>query len=78
MLLDMPRLERAIDRRFPPHGGGPLTLRIESALSGYVRGQLLLSTIIGASAGIGMWLLGVPDLVPGAEQYALSSGSGRR
>src|SRR5215218_3090827 len=50
MLLDMPKLERGIDRRFPPHDGPPLTLRIESALAGYVRGQLLLSTIIGTSA----------------------------
>ncbi len=74
MLLDMDRLERAIDRRFPPHGGPPLTLRIESALAGYVRGQVLLSTIIGTSAGIGMWLLGALDLVPGAEQYALLFG----
>ena len=74
MLLDMERLERAIDRRFPPHGGSPLTLRIESALAGYVRGQVLLSTIIGASAGLGMWLLGVLDLVPGADQYALLFG----
>ena len=74
MLLDMPRLESAIDRRFPPASGVPLTLRIESALAGYVRGQLLLSTIIGASAGVGMWLLGALDLVPGAEQYALLFG----
>jgi predicted PurR-regulated permease PerM len=74
MLLDMPRLERAIDRRFPPHGGVPLTLRIELALDSYVRGQVLLSTIIGTSAGIGMWLLGALDLVPGAEQYALLFG----
>ena len=74
MLLDMPRLEGAIDRRFPPHGGRPLTLRIESALAGYVRGQLLLSTIIGASAGAGMWLLGTLGLVPGAERYALLFG----
>jgi predicted PurR-regulated permease PerM len=74
MLLDMPKLERGIDRRFPPHDGTPLTLRIESALAGYVRGQLLLSTIIGTSAGIGMWLLGVLDLVPGAGEYALLFG----
>jgi predicted PurR-regulated permease PerM len=74
MLLDMPKLERAIDRRFPPHGGVPLTLRIESALAGYVRGQVLLSTVIGASAGIGMWLLGALGLVPGAERYALLFG----
>ena len=74
MLLDMPKLERSIDRRFPPADGPPLTLRIESALAGYVRGQLLLSTIIGTSAGVGMWLLGVLDLVPGAEEYALLFG----
>lgn len=74
MLLDMPKLERTIDRRFPPHGGPSLTLRIESALAGYVRGQVLLSTIIGSSAGVGMWVLGALDLVPGAEEYALLFG----
>jgi len=74
MLLDMPKLERSIDRRFPPHGGLPLTLRIESALAGYVRGQILLSAIIGTSAGVGMWVLGVTGLVPGAQQYALLFG----
>ena len=53
----------------------PLTLRIERALAGYVRGQLLLSTIIGTSAGVGMWILGVTGLVPGAERYALLFGA---
>ena len=65
MLLDMERLESAIDRRFPPGDGVPLTLRIERALAGYVRGQLILSTVIGLSAGIGMWVLGRTGLVPG-------------
>ena len=74
MLLDMERLERMIDRRFPPGGGLPLTIRIEKALAGYVRGQLILSTVIGFSAGLGMWLLGTLGLVPGAERYALLFG----
>ena len=74
MLLDMPRLEASIDRRFPPHDGPPLTLRIERALAGYVRGQLILSTVIGTSAGVGMWILGETGLVPGAERYALLFG----
>ncbi len=74
MLLDMQRLESAVDRRFPPHGGRPLTLRIEKALAGYVRGQILLSSIIGLSAGIGMWALGAIGLVPGADRYALLFG----
>jgi predicted PurR-regulated permease PerM len=74
MLLDMERLEGVVDRRFPPGSGLPLTIRIEKALAGYVRGQLILSTVIGASAGVGMWLLGTFGLVPGAERYALLFG----
>jgi predicted PurR-regulated permease PerM len=74
MLLDMPTLERSIDRRFPPHGGTPLTLMIENALWGYVKGQAILSIVIGTSAGVGMWLLGTLGLVPGAERYALLFG----
>ena len=74
MLLDMQRLENAIDRRFPPGEGLALTLRIERALAGYVRGQLILSTVIGLSAGIGMWALGTTGLVPGAQNYALLFG----
>ena len=74
MLLDMPRLERSIDRRFPPHGGPPLTNQIESALWGYVKGQAILSTVIGTSAGVGMWILGKTGLVEGADEYALLFG----
>ena len=74
MLLDMPRLEASIDRRFPPHGGLPLTQRIERALWGYVKGQAILSLVIGTSAGVGMWILGVTGLVEGAEKYALLFG----
>jgi len=74
MLLDMPRLERSIDRRFPPHGGPPLTNQIESALWGYVKGQAILSTVIGTSAGAGMWILGKTGLVEGTDEYALLFG----
>ena len=74
MLLDMQRLERSIDSRFPPHGGAPLTHRIESALWGYLKGQAILSTVIGTSAGVGMYVLGVTGLVEGAQEYALLFG----
>jgi predicted PurR-regulated permease PerM len=74
MLLDMPRVEAAIDRRFPPHGGPPLTQSIERALWGYVRGQAILSLVIGTSAGVGMWILGTTGLVEGADRYALLFG----
>jgi predicted PurR-regulated permease PerM len=74
MLLDMPRLEESIDRRFPPHDGPPLTQRIERARWGCVRGQAILSLVIGTSAGVGMWVLGVTGLVEGADRYALLFG----
>jgi predicted PurR-regulated permease PerM len=76
MLLDMPRLARAADRRFPPHeGSAPLLTRIERSLASYVRGQALLSVIIGTSAGVGLWLLGTLGLAPGADKYAVLFGA---
>jgi predicted PurR-regulated permease PerM len=76
ILLDMPRLRRVVDRRFPPHESSPSLLpRIEQALASYVRGQVLLSLIIGTSAGLGMWLLGTFGWVPGADRYAVLFGA---
>jgi predicted PurR-regulated permease PerM len=76
MLLDMPRLARVVDRRFPPHpGSGPLLTRIERSLASYVRGQVLLSLIIGTSAGLGLWLLGTLGWVPGVDRYAVAFGA---
>jgi predicted PurR-regulated permease PerM len=74
MLLDMQRLEHSIDSRFPPHGGTSLTQRIEGALWGYLKGQAILSTVIGTSAGVGMYVLGATGLVEGAQEYALLFG----
>jgi predicted PurR-regulated permease PerM len=76
MLLDMPRLAARIDRRFPPHAGSePLLTRMEHALASYVKGQVLLSLIMGASAGVGLWVLGTVGLVPNADKYAVLFGS---
>ena len=76
MLLDLQRLGRVIDRRFPPRPGEqPLIRTIEHALAAYVRGQALLSLIIGASAGIGLWILGAVGLLPHGQQYALLFGA---
>jgi predicted PurR-regulated permease PerM len=75
MLLDMQRLGRRLDRRFPPRAGEePLLLSIEHSLVSYVRGQALLSLIIGTSAGIGLWIFGAVGLLPHAQQYALLFG----
>ena len=76
MLLDMSRLKARVDRRFPPSPGKPgLIVQMEQAVAGYVRGQVLLSLIIGTSAGVGMWVLGTTGLVPGADHYAVVFGA---
>jgi predicted PurR-regulated permease PerM len=76
MLLDFPRLARAIDKRFPPRPGStPLLVRMERSLVSYVRGQALVSLIIGTSAGIGLWLLGVLGWLPHGQKYALLFGA---
>jgi predicted PurR-regulated permease PerM len=76
MLLDMDRLAKAADRRFPPPPGSPgLILRLEQSLAGYVRGQVLVSLTIGASAGIGLWLLGTLGWAPNADKYAVLFGA---
>ena len=76
MLLGMPRLARAIDRRFPSQpGSDPLLVRMSKAVVSYVRGQVLVSLIIGTSVGIGMWVFGVTGIVPGADHYALLFGA---
>src|SRR5205823_9413749 len=64
------------DRRFPPRPGEqPLLRSIEHALASYVRGQVLLSLIIGTTAGIGLWVLAAVGLLPHAQQYALLFGA---
>jgi predicted PurR-regulated permease PerM len=75
MLLGMDRFARFVDRRFPPHGGRPLVSRIEHALVAYVRGQVLLSLIIGTSAGLGLYAFGLAGLLPNGETYALVFGA---
>jgi predicted PurR-regulated permease PerM len=76
MLLDMERLARAVDRRFPPpRDRPPLLVNIEHSLAGYVKGQFLLSAIMGVSAGFGLWLIGTIGLAPGLTKYAVLFGA---
>jgi len=75
MLLDMHRLTAAVDRRFPPSGRGGLIVRMEQAVASYVKGQFLLSLIIGVSVGAGLTILGVIGLVPHGGRYAAAFGA---
>ena len=76
MLLDFLRFDRYLNRRFPPRPGEvPLLARMEHALVSYVKGQALVSLIIGTSAGVGLWLFGVAGWLPGGQSYALLFGA---
>jgi predicted PurR-regulated permease PerM len=76
MLLDFPKLERRLEKRFPPHPGSEsLVLRMERSLTSYVKGQALVSLIIGTSAGVGLWLFGVLGWLPHGQKYALLFGA---
>jgi predicted PurR-regulated permease PerM len=75
MLLDMQRLTDAVDRRFPPRGRGGLIVRMEQAVASYVKGQFLLSLIIGLSVGLGLWILGMVGLMPHGGRYAAAFGA---
>jgi predicted PurR-regulated permease PerM len=76
MLLDMERLNKTVNGRFPPAPGTtPLIERMEQALASYVKGQVALSVIIGTSSGFGLWMLGVVGLMPNGGKYALLFGA---
>jgi predicted PurR-regulated permease PerM len=49
--------------------------RIQAAVLGYVRGQLLFSLIMGVSAGVMLWILGSLGVFPDGRTYALVFGA---
>ena len=76
MLLDAPRLSRFLRRVF--RGGEAdedVLTRIERALLAYVKGQTLVSLVIGTTAGVGLWILGITGVFPGGSTYALGFGA---
>jgi predicted PurR-regulated permease PerM len=76
MLLDTPRLSLFL-RRMLPHEEGETDLitRVERALISYVRGQILVSLVIGTSVGVLMYLLGVTGIFENGDDYAIAFGA---
>ena len=48
-------------------------LLVQRAVFGYVRGQLLFSLIMGASAAVALWIFGAIGIFPGARTTRCSS-----
>ncbi len=66
-----------VRRIMPPGDGTPeddFQLLVQHAVFGYVRGQLLFSFIMGASASFSLWLFGVLGIFPDGQHYALFFG----
>jgi predicted PurR-regulated permease PerM len=77
MLLYAPRIGRVVREVMPPGDGSPeddYALRAQKAVSGYVRGQLLFSVIMGLSVGIALWIFGAVGIFPDGQRYALFFG----
>ena len=77
MLLFGPRIGRLVRTVMPPGDGTPeddFPTRAQRAVSGYVRGQLLFSTTMGASAGIALWIYGELGIFDAGDDYALAFG----
>jgi predicted PurR-regulated permease PerM len=66
-------LRTAIPRRAGSHDDYPA--RIQRAVIGYVRGQLLFSLVMGTSAGVVLWVLGSLGIFPDGKTYALFFGA---
>jgi predicted PurR-regulated permease PerM len=65
-------------RVMPPGDGTPeddYPLLVQHAVSGYVRGQVLFSLIMGASAALVLTIFGVVGLFPDGERYAVFFGA---
>ena len=62
----------------PPGDGTPeddYPLLVQQAVSGYVRGQLLFSLVMGASATIALEILGLLGIFPAGKDYAVFFGA---
>jgi predicted PurR-regulated permease PerM len=65
-------------RIMPPGDGTPeddYPLLIQQAVSGYVRGQVLFSLIMGASASLALYIFGLIGIFPDGKNYAVFFGA---
>jgi len=78
MLLYGERIGTIVRGIFPRGDGSPeddFPTRVQGAVSGYVRGQILFSTIMGTSAGVALWIFGTVGIFEEGRTYALFFGA---
>ncbi len=77
MLIYAPSIGGQVRSIMPPGDGTPeddYPTRVQRAVFGYVRGQLLFSAIMGFSAGVALWLFGALGIFPDGRTYAFAFG----
>jgi predicted PurR-regulated permease PerM len=66
-------------RRWLPDGDGTAAddypTRVQRAVGGYVRGQLLFSVVMGTTAGVALWLFGLVGVFHDGRTYAFAFGA---
>jgi predicted PurR-regulated permease PerM len=78
MLLYGQRIGAVVRAVVPPGDGSAeddFPTRVQGAVFGYVRGQLLFSLIMGTSAGICLYVLGSLGIFPDGKTYAFAFGA---
>jgi predicted PurR-regulated permease PerM len=78
LLVYAKQIGNLVRRVMPPGDGTPeddFPLLVQRAVSGYMRGQLAFSFIMGTSAAIALWLFGVTGVFPDGEKYAIAFGA---
>jgi predicted PurR-regulated permease PerM len=78
-LLVYARQIGALVRRWLPDADGTpaddFPLRVQRAVAGYVRGQLLFSLVMGTTAGFALWLYGATGIFHDGRTYAFAFGA---
>jgi predicted PurR-regulated permease PerM len=78
MLIYATDIGRLVRTSMPPGNGtrdDDYPTRVQRAVSGYVRGQLLFSAIMGTSAGLALWIFGTVGIFPDGRTYAPAFGA---
>jgi predicted PurR-regulated permease PerM len=75
MLLYGERIGAGVRSVIHSADGDDYPQRIQRAVFGYVRGQLLFSLIMGTSAGLLLWVLGSLGIFPDGKTYAIFFGA---
>jgi predicted PurR-regulated permease PerM len=78
MLLDAKRIGRFVKKMFPEKfesDADEFILRSQRALTQWIRAQVVLGLIVGASTALGIWLLGVVGIWPEGSKYAVFFGA---